>query len=140
MQFDASEISIAREVALLQMTADTEPIIRRLDRQVNMFGGFQLEDSEATRAGDRKYIKDAVYAAAIGEDLRVDKTRIERGIDARDVFADDGFEPSFGLQAMERMARVTGERMPVDLEIVQQAFERGPRCGAKLLAPVAGAE
>src|SRR5271170_1500596 len=127
LQFDAGEISVARKIALLQMTPDAQPIVRRLQRQMNMLGRFQLENRQAAFARNRKHVEDAMLAAAIGEDLRVDKMRIERGVDARYLFANQGLEPPFRLRAIERIAGVARQWMPVRLQIVQQTLQRGAR-------------
>jgi hypothetical protein len=49
-----------------------------------------------------------MLATGIGEDLRIDKARIERRVDAGDVFPNEGLEPTFGLCAIKRMARIAG--------------------------------
>ena len=127
LQLNAGEISAVPKIASLEMMLDAQPVIGCLEREVNVLGCFQLENREAGVARDCEHVENAVLAAAIGENLSVDKTRIESGVDARDVVANQGFEPPFGLRAIQRIARLACERMTVRLEFVQQTLERRAR-------------
>ena len=81
-----------------------------------------------------------MFAAGIGEDLGVDEARVKRGIDAGNVLANEGFEPAFGLRTVKRMTSVAGQRMAVNLEVVEQALERRMRSGRELFARISGPE
>jgi hypothetical protein len=85
------------------MTLDVKPIVRRLQRNVNILGGFKLENGETSVARNREHVEDAVLAVAVREDLRVNKPRVERCVNASDIFANQGLEPRFGLRAIERI-------------------------------------
>ena len=41
-----------------------------------------------------------MLAAGVRENLRIDKARIQGSVDARDVFANEGFEPALRLCAV----------------------------------------
>ena len=69
MQFDAREIAIALQVTLFQVAANTEPVVGSLQRQIQKFAGFELDDSETTAARDSKDVEDAVIAARVGQYL-----------------------------------------------------------------------
>ena len=47
-------------------------------------------------ASHGKKVEHAVFAFGIGKNLRVYESLIEHGIDARDVLANDGFQPALG--------------------------------------------
>ena len=131
LQLNAGEISVRAKIALLQMTSDAEPIVGGLQREMNVLGCFQFENREAAGARDREQIENAVLAAAIGENLRIDKTRIESSVDARDVFANQGFEPPLRVARDTRVARVAGERMTVHLRVrAANAWSAGRDGGA----------
>src|SRR5260370_6344512 len=138
LQLHAGEIAIASEITLLQMTTHAKPIVGGLQWEMNVLGGFQFEDGQARRAGDGKKVQDAVFAAGIGEDLGVDVARIERGIDAGDVLANERFEPALGLGTIKGMTCVAGQRMAVNLEFMEQALKRRMRRGGELFARVHG--
>ena len=129
LQLDARKIAVTCEIALLEMAADAQPIIRGLQGQMKIFVRFQFENGEMAGARDAEEIEDAVFSPGIGENLRVNEPRIERGVDARNVGANQGFEPAFRLRAVERVTRAAGKRMTVDFEFVQQTLERGARRG-----------
>jgi hypothetical protein len=63
-----------------------------------------------------------MLAARLREDLRINKSRIQRGIDARDVFANQSFEPTLRLCAVKSVARFRGERMAMILELLKQVL------------------
>jgi len=44
LQLDSGEISVPREITLLQVTVNAKLIIRGLQRKVDVFGGFQLQN------------------------------------------------------------------------------------------------
>ncbi len=123
LQLHAGEIAIAGEITLLEMTTHAKPIVGGLQWQMNVLGGFQFEDGQAPRAGHGEKIEDAVFAAGVGEDLRVDVARIERGINASDVLANERFEPALGLGTIKGMTCVAGRRMAVNFEVMEQAFK-----------------
>lgn len=123
LQLHAGKISITREVTLFEMAPDTEPIVGCLEWKMEILAGFQFEDGEAASARDAEQVEDAVFAAGVGENLCVNKARIERGVDARDIRSNQGFEPAFGLRAIQRMASVAGERVPMNFQAVKQALE-----------------
>src|SRR5271166_390005 len=52
LELDAGKISVTVKIALLGVTFYSQPIVRRLERQVNVLAGFQLDDSETTGARD----------------------------------------------------------------------------------------
>ena len=105
------------------MAPNAQPIIGGLQRQVNVLASFQFDDRQPSRTGGGKEIEYPVLATSVGKNLGVDETRIERGVHARDVLANDGFQPAFGLRAVERMAGIAGERMAMHFEVVQKAFQ-----------------
>src|SRR5260370_34868231 len=140
LQLNAGEIAIAGEITLLQMTTHAKLIVGGLQWEMNVLGGFQFEDGQAPRAGDGKKIQDAVFAAGIGEDLGVDVARIERGINAGDVLANERFEPALGWGTIKRMTCVAGQRMAVNLEVMEQALKRRMRSGGQLFARVHGSQ
>lgn len=71
-----------------------------------MLARLQLNNREPAGARRSQEIENAVFSAGIGENLSVDVSLIEGGIDARDVLANDRIQPSLGLGTVERMARI----------------------------------
>lgn len=54
------------------MAPDAQPIIRRRERQVNVLGGFQLDDRQPPASRDGQQIENAVFTAGVCEYLCVD--------------------------------------------------------------------
>src|SRR5580704_12926172 len=100
------------------MLADTEPIVSGLQRKMDVFRSFQFDDGEPARCCDRENVEDAAFGRGARKQLRVDKTLIERRIDARDVATNDGFEPAFGLRTIKSVTGVSRQWMAVKFEIV----------------------
>jgi hypothetical protein len=95
------------------------PVTGGLQGQVNMLRGFQFQNRQAPASRDTKQIEDAVLAAGIGEDLRVDEARIELRVNARDVLSNDRFQPALRLRAIKRVPRIGGQWMPTNFKIIQ---------------------
>jgi hypothetical protein len=70
-----------------------------LQRQIQIFGGFQFEDCEAAGAGDGKKIENAVLCGGLRKDLFVNALGKQGDIDAGDVLLNNGLQPTFGLGA-----------------------------------------
>ena len=85
LQRHAGKISIAWQVAPLQVIPHVPPVTGGLQSQADMLGGFQFENGEPAAARDAEQIEDAVLAAGIGEDLRVDETRVQLRVNPRDI-------------------------------------------------------
>jgi len=91
-------------------------------------------------ANHGKKIEHAVFAFGIGKNLRVYESLIEHGIDARDVLANDGFQPALGLDAVERMARSAGKQVAVNFQLMQKMLQGGARSGSEFLAGIVDSE
>ena len=81
-----------------------------------------------------------MFAPGIGKNLRVYESLIEHGIDARDVLANDGFQPALGLDAIERMARIFGKWVAVNFQIMQKMLQGRARSGSEFLAGIVDSE
>ena len=78
-----------------------------------------------------------MFAPAIGKNLRVYESLIEHGIDACNVLANDGFQPTLGLKAVERMARIAGKRVAVNFQIIMyKMLQCGTRKGGRESAAI----
>ena len=51
LQLHTRKIAITREIARFLMAADSRPIVRCLQWQVQIFGGLQFQNGEAARRG-----------------------------------------------------------------------------------------
>src|SRR5271168_640747 len=100
LQFNSRKISVAGKITLLEVAADAHPIAGGLQREVNVLAGFEFENGEAagTRHGEK--VEDAMLAAAMREDLGIGEARVESGVHARDVLANQGLQPSLRLRAI----------------------------------------
>src|SRR6266704_1710226 len=140
LQSDALKITIASDLPALQLPANTQPIIRGLQREMDVLAGLQFNDHQAAGTRHREEIENAVFVPRIGKNLGVDEALIEHGIDARDVLADDRFQPALRLRAVERMARIVGQRVTMNLQIMEEMLQSGPRSGSELLTSVVDSE
>jgi hypothetical protein len=105
------------------MAADLKPVACSFQWKMNVLAGFQLENGETSRASHREELWNAMLAARLRENPGINKSRIQRGIDARDVFKDQSFEPALGLPAVKRVARFRRERMAIILELLEQVLQ-----------------
>jgi hypothetical protein len=101
------------------VAANTKPVVRRLQRKVDVFRCFERQNCETSRARDGEQIQNAALAKSVGENLCVDEAGIQRCIDVGDIAAHDRFEPAFGLLAIERVSSVAGQRMAMNFEVLQ---------------------
>ena len=92
---------------------------------MNVLAGLQFENREPAGASDGEEVEDAVLPARMRKDLRINKARIQSGIDAGDVLANEGFEPAFRLRAKKSVARFGRERMTVVFKLLEQVFQSG---------------
>src|SRR6266849_5941023 len=136
LQFNPRKIAVACDLAALQLSTHAQPIIRSLQRQMDVLAGFQFNDRQPAGTRHREQVENSVLAPGIGKNLRVDEPLIEQGIDARDVLANEGFQPALRLNAVERMARIAGQRVAVNLQFMQKMLQRGTRGGSEFLAGV----
>ena len=72
--------------------------------------------------------------SAPGEYLRAGESGIEHAVDTRDVVSNDGFQPTLGLRAIQRVAGVGGQGGAVELQILQQAVKSGAGGRSEFLA------
>src|SRR5712692_7179301 len=108
LQLDPAEIPVPREVTSFQVPAHAKPIVRSLQRKMDVFVGFQLKNSQSPAARYRQQVENPVFTAAVGEDLRVNKSRIERGIDPRHVLAHQGLQPALRLHSIQWLTHIAG--------------------------------
>src|SRR5712675_3048398 len=93
LQLYAGKISIAREITPLQVVPHMSPVSGSLKSQVNVLSRFQFQNRHAAASCDTKQIENAMLAAGVGKDLRINKACIELGIDPGNVIADERFQP-----------------------------------------------
>lgn len=86
------------------MTPNANPITGGFERQMNVLAGFQLGNSQPAGTSNSHPIEDSVLAASVGKHPRIDDVRIEGGINAGHVLADESLETAFGSRAVERVA------------------------------------
>lgn len=117
---EGGEVAAAGELAGAMEGADAGPVIERLEREVKIVVGLELEDGETSGAGDSEEVEEGAGGGGGGEELRVDGGGGGCGGGARggcgaefmaeggEVAAEDGFEPAFGLEAEERIGGGSG--------------------------------
>jgi hypothetical protein len=140
LQLYAGKISVARQIAPLEVMPHMTPVSGGLYRQVNVLGRFQFQNGQAPASCDAEQIENAMFAAGVGKDLRVDKACVELCINSRNIFADDRFKPALRLGAIQFVACIGGQRMPVGFEISDQLFAARPRSSPKLFPLFVGSK
>src|SRR4029077_6508442 len=98
------KITLASDLTALQLPSHAQPIVRGLQWQMNVLTGLQFKSRKPSRAGYSQHIENAMFSAGIGKNLSVDVSLIEHCIDARDVLANNGIQPTLRLRTIERMA------------------------------------
>ncbi len=136
LQGNAWKIAIASDLSALQLPANTQPVIRGLKRQVNVLGGLQFNDRQSSQSRNGEEVENTVFATRIGKNLSVDESLVEHGVDARDIFANNGFQPALRLSAEKRMARVARQRVTVHFQVFQKTVQGRSRSGSELFAGI----
>lgn len=91
----SGEVAETFEITGFEMFADTQPIVEGLKRELEIGGGFELDDDEAASVVDAKQIDDAAIAGSEDGDLSIDGLGAERSVNVRGTAADERFEPGF---------------------------------------------
>src|SRR5260370_951322 len=73
-----AEMHVPREVPSSPVPAHAKPVIRSVRRKMDVFAGLELENRQSPAARYRQQAENPVRTAAVGEDLRVNKSRVER--------------------------------------------------------------
>jgi len=123
-EFAAGEVTIAEKAAIELVPANADPVVEALEREVDVFVGLQFEDGEATVEGAGENVDHSAVGRGEGGHLRVPEARIEALVDGADVTGDEGFEPTFGTEAEERIAAVA-TRIAAGGEASDQIAEAG---------------
>lgn len=108
-ELDTREIAVALKISFLLVAPDTQPVVRGLHGHLHIFGSFQFDHHEATLARDAEQIEHPAVAGRKRGQLRIEKTRIEAGVEARGIFEEQGLQPALGSSAVEARLRVGGE-------------------------------
>ena len=111
------------------MEAHSQPVIHRLHHQMNILRSFKLNHGEPAIARRGEQIDHAAFAGGERGDLSVDMPGVESSVDAARIGCDHGFEPTFGLAAVEAMLGVWGQRVTVRFQLADQRFEVSPLLG-----------
>ncbi len=127
LQCDPLKITIASDRSALQLPANAQPIVRGLQRQMDVLAGLQFNDRQPAGTRHGEEVENAVFASDIGKNLSVDESPIEHRIDARDVLANNGFQPALRLGAVEQMASIAGERVAMNFQIMQKTLQGAKR-------------
>jgi hypothetical protein len=96
---DSGEIAMVLKLAAVQMPLDAEPIIQGLQGQMEVFGGFELDDGEASVPIGRDQIEDAAITGREGRHLPIDRLRKQSGVDDLDILAHLGFQQGLRVEA-----------------------------------------
>ena len=88
------EVSKLLKFAALVVPLHARPVIEPLERQVEIFVGFEFEDGEAAGLSNSEEIDHGAIARRKRGHLRVDAISVELRVDDGDVAADDRFEPA----------------------------------------------
>src|SRR5271169_3018676 len=103
---------------------------------MNVLAGLQFNNRQpsGTRYGEE--VQNAVFASRVRKHLCIDESLVEHGIHTRYVFANNGFQPALRLSAVERMARIAGQRVALNLQFMQKVLESRTRGVGKFFAGV----
>lgn len=82
LQLHAGEITVTLQITRLLMPADARPIVRRLQWQVQIFGGFQLQNGEAAGSGGAQKVENSVLRGGLRKNLFVHPLGKQRDINA----------------------------------------------------------
>src|ERR1700682_710912 len=134
LQSDPLKIAVASDLSALQLPANAQPIVRSLQRQMDVLAGLQFNDRQSAGTSHGEEVENAVFAPGIGKNLSVDESLIEHGIDTRDVLANNGFQPALSVGTVERRAGIAGKRVAMNFQIMQKTLQGRTRRGSEFLA------
>src|SRR5262249_14872958 len=117
------KVSIRGKLVPIEVPFHTDPVVERLHWQMDVGGGFQFNDREASSAIGGKHVEDAAIAACEGGYLAIDRLRAQPGVDCFDLCAGQRFEPRFRVAPVERVQAVGGFRAADAVEFLNQALD-----------------
>ena len=79
------EIPITLKISCLSVLLNSDPIIERLQRQVQVGRGLQLQDCQTAAPVDRQEVEHASLPAGESRHLSVDRIGLERSIERLDL-------------------------------------------------------
>src|SRR6267143_5646817 len=78
LQSDPLKIAVASDLSALQLPANAQPIVRSLQRQMDVLAGLQFNDRQPAGTSHGEEVENAVFAPGIGKNLSVDESLIEQ--------------------------------------------------------------
>src|ERR1700677_3224581 len=95
IQFDAREIPVTLKIAFTLMTPHSQPIIDSLNRQLNIFGCFQLDHNQPSMLCDAEQIDYAAVSRSERGDLRIQVFGNQMRIKSGGILQDQSLQPAF---------------------------------------------
>ena len=98
----------ARDMATASVSLNALPIVNSLQYMLARLRNFQLNYHESSILPERQQINwtNPEHAASSGPELRVQRRDYQAGIEARDIAAQQRFEPGFRSVSVERVVMV----------------------------------
>src|SRR5271165_245160 len=103
-ELTAGEVSVAHEASVLLVPAHARPVVEALEREMDVFVGFELEDGETTVKSAGEHVDHGAVGGGEGGHLRVHEATVETLVDGADVAGNERFQPALGTQAEEGVA------------------------------------
>src|SRR5262249_10269195 len=108
LQLDAVEVAVSLKISLVQMPSNAQPVVRRLQRQMQRLCCLQLDNCQPARACDAEHVENSLLVPRPREHLGINESWIERRIDPRNVLAHEGFQPALRAGTIQRMPCIRG--------------------------------
>ena len=127
---EIAESGVGIEVSEM-VVADTDPVVEALEREVEVFFGFEFDERQLAGKGNGEEVEHAAIgvgaATREGGDLGVDGGRGELRIECGKILAKEALEPTLGLQAEEGIAPV-GDRTGRDGAAGEEMVDERAEC------------
>ena len=120
LQFNLWEVSITWQVAESLVAADALPVIRGLQRQLRILGGFEVDDGQAFRSRHGKKVQDTMLARTFRNNLLVDAIGVQSHIDTTDILAHEVLHPAFRLRSIQGVLKIVGKGIAEIFEILNR--------------------
>jgi hypothetical protein len=122
-QLNSTEVSVVGKVALQPVPSDTQPIVSRLQWQMQVRSGLSSRIASRPLLVTVSTSRIPLCPPPFANTWVYQKTRIQVRINSGDVVANHRFQPAFRLWTIECVPRVLRQQMTITLQILHQVFE-----------------
>src|SRR5580700_11452212 len=100
----SGEVAVADEASVLLVVAHASPVVKALQREMDVFAGLEFKDGAAAIESAGEDVDHGAIGGSECGNLRIDEALIEAFVDGADVADDQRFQPALGAKAKDGIA------------------------------------